>query len=580
MRYVCFLQRFLTKIDLKFAIKIVMDLILSLLQQMCVYLVLAYMLSKTPIFLPLLNISSRISHKVSVYVLFSLFCIMGTYFGLQINDAIANTRAIGAVMGGLFGGPIVGFFVGLTGGLHRYSLGGFTDLACAISTTTEGLIGGLLHIYFVRKGKSSQLFNPSVVFSITLVAEIAQMAIILLVAKPFDQAYVLVSAIAAPMIIANSVGAALFMSILHDRKTIFEEYSATFSRRALNIAERSVGVLASGFNSNNAEKIARIVYEETNVGAVSITDDTKILAFVGIGDDHHKPNTPISSQSTLDAIEQNDIIYLDGKEKPYQCSLSRDCKLGSALIIPLRTGDKVIGTIKLYEPKRKLFSTINMSMAEGIAQLLSSQILFGDYQQKQTLLSQAEIKLLHAQVNPHFLFNALNTISAVIRRDPLKARELIQHLSHFFRSNLKQNIDVVTLKEELAHVNAYLTIEKARFTDRLEVTIDIDESLLERRIPTFTLQPLVENAIKHGISQLLEGGEVRIYSQAVEDGYQIVVEDNAGSYQAPQADHVGLGIQIVDKRLTNKFGRDAALNIDVAPNHYTRMSFLIPSPPC
>ncbi|CSC47275.1 autolysin sensor kinase [Vibrio cholerae] len=88
-----------------------MDLILSLLQQMCVYLVLAYMLSKTPIFIPLLNISGRFDHKISVYVLFSLFCIMGTYFGLQINDAIANTRAIGAVMGGLFGGPVIGFAI-------------------------------------------------------------------------------------------------------------------------------------------------------------------------------------------------------------------------------------------------------------------------------------------------------------------------------------------------------------------------------------------------------------------------------------------------------------------------------------
>ncbi|MDC5850996.1 sensor histidine kinase [Vibrio europaeus] len=554
-----------------------MDLILSLLQQMCVYLVLAYMLSKTPIFLPLLNISNRLSHKLSVYVLFSLFCIMGTYFGLQINDAIANTRAIGAVMGGLFGGPVVGFFVGLTGGLHRYTLGGFTDLACAISTTAEGLIGGLFHIYFVRKNKSDQLFNPSVVFAITLVAEIVQMLIILIVAKPFDQAYSLVSAIAAPMIIANSVGAALFMSILQDRKTIFEEYSATFSRRALNIAERSVGILASGFNVQNAEKIARIVYEETSVGAVSITDDEKILAFVGIGDDHHKPNTPISSQSTLDAIQQDDIIYLDGAEKPYQCSISADCKLGSALIIPLRAGDKVIGTIKLYEPKRKLFSTINMSMAEGIAQLLSSQILFGDYQQKQTLLSQAEIKLLHAQVNPHFLFNALNTISAVIRRDPPKARELIQHLSQFFRSNLKQDIETVTLKEELAHVNSYLTIEKARFTDRLEVTIDIDEVLLTRKIPTFTLQPLVENAIKHGISNLLEGGKIHIYSQISESGFQVVVEDNAGSYTPPADDHAGLGMQIVDKRLSNKFGRVSALNIEVEPNHFTRMSFIIPN---
>ncbi|MCW8335197.1 sensor histidine kinase [Vibrio sp. SCSIO 43135] len=554
-----------------------MDLVLSLLQQMCVYLVLAYMLSKTPIFLPLLSISNRLSHKVSIYVMFSLFCIMGTYFGLQINDAIANTRAIGAVMGGLFGGPVIGTLVGLTGGLHRYSLGGFTDLACAISTTAEGLIGGLLHIYLIRRGKTSQLFNPSVVFSITLVAEIAQMVIILIVAKPFDQAYALVSDIAAPMIIANSVGAALFMSILQDRKTIFEEYSATFSRRALNIAERSVGILASGFNSQNAEKIARIVYEETNVGAVSITDDNKILAFVGIGDDHHKPDTPISSQSTLDAIHKNDIIYLDGKETPYQCSISSDCKLGSALIIPLRAGDRVIGTIKLYEPKRKLFSTINMSMAEGIAQLLSSQILYGDYQQKQILLSQAEIKLLHAQVNPHFLFNALNTISAVIRRDPDKARELIQHLSHFFRSNLKKDIETVTLREELAHVNAYLTIEKARFTDRLDIDINIDDSLLERNLPSFTLQPLVENAIKHGTSQLLENGRVRIYNQpTLQGGHRIVVEDNAGNYQTPQIDHAGLGMQIVDKRLTNKFGRDAALKIDVEQNQYTRMSFIIP----
>ncbi|EKO3575974.1 sensor histidine kinase [Vibrio metschnikovii] len=553
-----------------------MELILSLLQQMCVYLVLAYMLSKTPIFLPLLNISGHFSHKMAVYVLFSLFCIMGTYFGLHIDDAIANTRAIGAVMGGLFGGPLVGFAVGLTGGLHRYSLGGFTDLACAISTTAEGVIGGVFHAYLLKRGKRHLLFSPSVVFGITFVAEIVQMVLILLIAKPFSEAYHLVSAIAAPMIIANSVGAALFMSILQDRKTIFDEYSATFSRRALNIAERSVGILAAGFTPENAHKIARIVYEQTNVGAVSITDCDKILAFVGVGDDHHRPNTAISSQSTLDAINRNAIIYLDGKEHPYQCSLSANCKLGSALIIPLRAGDRVIGTIKLYEPKRKLFSTINVSMGQGIAQLLSSQILYGEYQAKQILLSRAEIKLLQAQVNPHFLFNALNTISAVIRRDPAKARDLIQHLSQFFRSNLKQNVETVTLQDELAHVNAYLTIEKARFSDRLEVEITIDEPLLTRQLPSFTLQPLVENAIKHGVSNLLEGGKIRIYNLAEPAGQRIVVEDNAGSYQTPQHDHDGLGMHIVDKRLIHKFGHSATLKIDVEPNHCTRMSFLIP----
>ncbi|HHF0522047.1 TPA: LytS/YhcK type 5TM receptor domain-containing protein [Vibrio alginolyticus] len=553
-----------------------MELVISLLQQMCVYLVLAYMLSKTPIILPLLSISSRLSHRLICYVLFSGFCILGTYFGLHINDAIANTRAIGAVMGGLFGGPVVGFAVGFTGGIHRYSLGGFTDLACAISTTAEGVIGGLLHVYLIKRNKGALLFNPSVVFSVTFVAEVVQMILLLAVAKPFAQAYELVSAIAAPMIIANSFGAALFMSILQDRKAIFEKFSATFSRRALTIADRSVGILSNGFNTENAEKIARIIYEETKVGAVAITDQEKILAFVGIGDDHHKPNTPISSQSTLDSMEKNDIIYLDGAERPYQCSIAKDCKLGSALIIPLRAGKEVIGTIKLYEPKRKLFSTANMSMAEGIAQLLSSQILYGDYQQQQALLAQAEIKLLHAQVNPHFLFNALNTISAITRRDPDKARELIQNLSHFFRSNLKQNINTVTLKEELAHVNSYLSIEKARFTDRLEVEIDIQPELLDIKLPSFTLQPLVENAIKHGISNMLEGGKVHIYSEAHPQGHLITVEDNAGSFEPPKENHSGLGLEIVDKRLTNQFGRDAALKITCEPHQFTKMSFIIP----
>ncbi|SFP06628.1 sensor histidine kinase [Enterovibrio norvegicus] len=554
-----------------------MELILSLLQQMCVFLVLAYMLSKTPIILSLLNISSRLSNKLICYVLFSGFCILGTYFGLQIDDAIANTRAIGAVMGGLFGGPVVGFLVGLTGGIHRYTLGGFTDVACAISTTAEGLIGGFLHVYLIKRNRGAQLFNPFVVFGITFVAEAVQMLILLIVAKPFDQAYNLVSAIAAPMIIANAFGAALFMSILQDRKTIFEKYSATFSRRALTIADRCVGILHSGFNSANAEKIARIIYEETKVGAVAITDKNKILAFVGIGDNHHKPNTLISSQSTLDAMAKNSIIYLDGAERPYQCSLSSDCKLGSALIIPLRTGDEVVGTIKLYERKHKLFSTINMSMAEGIAQLLSSQILFSGYLEQKSLLTQSEIKLLHAQVNPHFLFNALNTISAIIRRDPDKARQLIQNLSQFFRSNLKQNINTVTLREELAHVDAYLSIEKARFTDRLSVSVEIDSALLETTLPSFTLQPLVENAIKHGISTLLEGGTVRIYSETIHGHTAITVEDNAGCYQAPDEEHVGLGLDIVSKRLSHQFGRDASLKITREPNTFTRMTFIIPA---
>ncbi|MDX2319870.1 MAG: sensor histidine kinase [Moritella sp.] len=554
-----------------------MDLIPSLLQQMCVYLVFAYLLSKTPIFMPLLNISSRWEHKFSCYLLFSMFCIMGSYFGLQYDDAIANTRAIGAVMGGLFGGPIVGLAVGMTGGIHRYFMGGFTDFACAISTSVEGLIGGLLHVYLLRNNKINYLFKPQVVFLITLFAELTQMAIILVVAEPYEQAYSLVSNVALPMITANTIGAVLFMSIIEDRKSIFEKYSTVFSQRALRIADRSVGILNQGLNAESAHTIASIIHQETNVAAIAITDTHHILAFVGTGEQHHHVNVPISS-TIQQAINENRIIDLNSAPNAYQCAIDGKCRLGTAIILPLRNGDnQVVGTIKLYEPRRKLLSNINISMAEGIAQLLSSQILLGHYQQQQALLTQAELKLLHAQVNPHFLFNALTTISAVTRREPDKARILIQHLSQFFRSNLKQNIESVSLREELAHVNAYLTIEQARLTKRLSVSIAIAPELMDIKLPSFTLQPLIENAIKHGISTMLSAGKLEIYSHNTPEGTRIFVTDNAGTFVTNKEDNTGLGLKIVDKRLINHFDERSSLLISTTKNKLTQVSFLLPT---
>jgi len=555
-----------------------MELIFSLLQQLSVYLVIAYLLSKTPLFMPLTTLSGHFSQRLACYVVFSLFCIMGTYFGLAIENAIANTRAIGAVMGGLLGGPFVGFAVGFTGGIHRYSMGGFTDVACAISTTAEGVLGGLVHLYFMRRGLVEKIFNPLIAFAVLLVAEVMQMSIILIVAQPFEQSFELVKTIALPMIIANSVGAALFMSIIQDRKTIYEKYSASFSSKALTIAERTVGILSSGFNEKNTQKIAEIIYEETGVGAVSITDREKILAFIGIGDDHHLPGTLISSLHTKQAIENGELIFADGYEVAYQCSIKSNCKLGAALIIPLLDSEgSVLGTIKLYEPKQKLFSSLNQSLGEGLAKLLSNQILSSRYLEQQTLLTQAELRLLQAQVNPHFLFNALNTISAVIRRDPDRARQLIQHLSQFFRRNLKHNIESVKIEDELQHIHAYLEIELARFSDRLKVNINIDEQLLAQYVPTFTLQPLVENAIKHGTSTLLENGVIDVTGYLENGQVVLKVIDNAGTYCLSDKElATGLGLQIVDKRIKNSFGENFGLTMLCQPGISTRAEIKFP----
>ncbi|MEA9437132.1 sensor histidine kinase [Aeromonas caviae] len=555
-----------------------MQLVLSLLQQMSVSLVIAYLFSKSPLLRPLANYSVRLPHKVLIYVIFSCFCILGTYVGLDIDDAIANTRAVGAVLGGLLGGPLVGFLVGLTGGLHRYTLGGFTDLACAISTTCEGLLGGLVHWRLMRAGRVNDLFAPRVAFFTTFVVEIMQMVIILLVATPFDKSLLLVRTIATPMILANSCGAALFISMIRDQQRMYEKFSRVFSAKALTIANRTVGIMSQGFTPEASGKIAHIVQEETGVGAVAITDTDKILAFIGTGEDHHKPGTPITSAITLQAIAQNKVQFADGNSQPYRCSISPQCQLGSVLVIPLQGDEGVIGTIKLYEPKKRLFLKINHTLGEGIANLLSQQLLAGRLEQQQRLLVQSELKLVQAQINPHFLFNTLNTISAITRRDPGRARELLLHLSRFFRNNLKRQSGLTTLREEQEHCLSYLEIEQARFGERLTVINEIPPHLAEVQLPSFTLQPLIENAIKHGICSLLGEGRLRLFARETPEAITLCVEDNAGAWQ-PSGQGDGLGMSLVDKRLKSAFGERYGIDVQWEPEQWTRVSLTLPRQP-
>ncbi|WP_432452041.1 MULTISPECIES: LytS/YhcK type 5TM receptor domain-containing protein [unclassified Agarivorans] len=549
---------------------------------MSVFLVIAYLLSKTPAFLPLSNLSPRLPNAFTIYCLFSVFCILGSYFGLGIDDAIANTRAVGAVLGGLFGGPILGLLVGLTGGIHRYSMGGFTDLACAVSTTFEGLVGGLFHLWIRRRSHHNEhIFSPSIAFIATFLAETMQMLLILAIAKPFDQALDLVEKIAIPMVLANSVGAALFMMMIRDRRHLYDKFSSHSSAKALIIAQRMVGIFHHGFKQDDAVRIANIIHEETGVSAVAITDTQKVLAFIGLASDHHQAGRPISSEQTHRAISENRVVFADGVEEPYRCSRHDKCPLGSALVVPIRGSDnEVIGTVKLYESKRRLFLHINRTLGEGIAKVIAEQLRDSHVQQQQQLLTEAELKLARAQINPHFLFNALNTISAVVKRDASAARELIADLALFLRINLKRNSQTSIVSVELEHVNAYLHIEQVRFADRLVVEQHIADDFLRLELPTFTLQPLVENAIKHGTAHLLDRGKITIYSRVKAGLKQLVIEDNAGLYQKQeQASSDGLGMHIVDTRLRNAFGSAYALQVECQLNQYTRVIISLPQEP-
>jgi two-component system, LytTR family, sensor kinase len=244
------------------------------------------------------------------------------------------------------------------------------------------------------------------------------------------------------------------------------------------------------------------------------------------------------------------------------------------LSVPLRLGDEVIGAINLFEPKDKVFLVINKSLGEGITNLLSNQLIYARYREQKNLLMRAELKLIQAQINPHFLFNALNTVIAILRKDTHRARELLLHLSKLFRKNLKRRRDVTTLEDELNHINSYLIIEKARFEDRLSLEVDIAPDILPVRLPVFTLQPLIENAIKHGISSMVEPGAIKLSAERGNGTVCIDIEDNAGTCGSWNSN--GLGMKIVEKRIQNLYGETYGLDVQCVPNEWTRIRIRLP----
>ena len=184
------------------------------------------------------------------------------------------------------------------------------------------------------------------------------------------------------------------------------------------------------------------------------------------------------------------------------------------------------------------------------------------------LVSQAELRALQSQINPHFLFNALNTLYGTIPRESATARRMVLNLAEIFRYFLQTDKTFVTLAEEMQIVRAYLEVEQSRLGDRLAVEIQVDDAALPVAIPVLSIQPLVENAIKHGVAQRTEPGYVRIRAIHNQDGLRITVE-NSGAPHAPAAPGAGVGLQNVRRRLQICYGSASDLRLTFQPESTT-----------
>ncbi|MBD0323908.1 MAG: histidine kinase, partial [Aldersonia sp.] len=229
-----------------------------------------------------------------------------------------------------------------------------------------------------------------------------------------------------------------------------------------------------------------------------------------------------------------------------------------------------------------------------VARWVSGQLELAELDASRTRLMEAEVRALRAQISPHFIYNALGTIASFVRTDPDRARELVLEFADFTRYSFRTAGEFTTLADELRNIDRYLTLERARFGEALQVKLQVAPEVLNVVLPFLALQPLVENAVRHGIAKKQEGGTVSVVASDAGTDCLISVEDDGvgmdpdllrsgaldsvttdpQSDHAPEAAHVGLAN--VDDRLRAAFGNDYGLVVETAPGAGTKVSMRVP----
>jgi len=504
-------------------------------------------------------------------MIFGTFGILGTYTGTDVNGAVANTRIIGVMAGGILCGPYVGILAGVIAGMHRLLIdtGGITSIPCTITTIVSGIVASIIY----KKSNENNKWLYGLIGG--LIIEVLEMVLILLMARPFHSALTIVKSIYFPMSFTNAIGIAILILIIQKINKEKEEDAAKQAQIALEIANKTLPYFRE-MNENSLEEICGIIKDSIHADAVAITDMEYILAHVGVGADHHIKGQRIVTKATKKVIKNGELLSLTNA-KQIDCP-NLNCNLKSAIIAPLMEGDEMIGTLKIYYCTEDVISFGNINLAVGLSQLISTQLEISKLEELKHMANKAEIKALQAQISPHFLFNALNTIISFIRINPNRARELIINLSTYLRYNLEVGENHVDIYRELEQVKAYIEIEKARFGEKLHIIYKIEEDL-DVKIPSLIIQPIVENAIKHGILKGRGNGSVTIEIKKVaSEDVMIIIEDDGMGISNDIIEKVyegtmegnKIGISNVHNRLKHIYGE--GLKIERLKNG-TRISF-------
>lgn len=361
-----------------------------------------------------------------------------------------------------------------------------------------------------------------------------------------------------------------------------DTHAARQSDELLKMASQTLDCTKQGLTTEAAQQICELLLPATPAMAVAITDRTVILGYAGYNAANNQPGRAIRTTATHETLKDGQpriLLRTDDIGLPMSSA-----KISAAIVQPLYIGQSIEGTLKFYYRRASQISKTQQSLAHGFAELLSTQMAASALEEQVKLATSMELKALQAQINPHFLFNTINTIASLIRTDPAKARTLLREFAVFYRSTLEDADDLIELERELKQTERYLMFEIARFgEERLALEIDVDPAMNEMLVPSFMIQPLVENAVKHAMRA--EGKLTISIVGYLESDYVIVkvIDDGVGMSEETLAtmmnkeSDTGLGIAVknVKDRINGYFGSDSQMEIESELGKGTMVTFTL-----
>ena len=370
-----------------------------------------------------------------------------------------------------------------------------------------------------------------------------------------------------------------------------DEQRSQATERTLRTASMTLEHMRGGLSEESCKAVCELLLPETKAMAVAMTDRTNVLGYAGEMSSEFPIGGAIRTEATRDVLRtgvmetftsmtSEKASQLEGLPSDERSKRLRTVPAGIVVPLTIRKDELPIGTIKFYYHRRRDIDRTQLAIARGLGELLSTQLNSYELDRQAELTAKAELRALQAQINPHFLFNTLNTIAALTRTDPNEARVLLREFATFYRQTLESSESLIPLSRELEQTRRYLRFEHARFGEsRIIEQEHVEPGCEDVLVPGFIVQPIVENAVRHAMR---DEGALRIDIHALEEDGAVLIsvaDDGLGMSEetannlvggaTPSAGGTGIALNNVSERLKRFYGAGSGVEIMSRPGEGT-----------